>query len=77
MVHLPPKVNGVLCGVSGQVALLCSCGGFCPHDAWQNHPGRRPTASDAYCGPSDEESQRFIFEKAADSAGDENHGIAC
>lgn len=30
-------------------------------DAWQNHAGRRPTASDAYYRLSDEESQRFML----------------
>jgi integrase len=50
-------------------------------DAWQNHAGQRPTASDAYYKLSDEESQRFMLEKApfrvANSPGDgENHGGA-
>jgi hypothetical protein len=30
-------------------------------DQWQNHAGRRPTASDAYYRLSDEESQRFML----------------
>lgn len=30
-------------------------------DEWQNHAGRRPTASDAYYRLSDEESQRFML----------------
>ncbi|MDX1944032.1 MAG: tyrosine-type recombinase/integrase [Pirellulaceae bacterium] len=30
-------------------------------DDWQNHAGRRPTASDAYYRLSDEESQRFML----------------
>jgi integrase/recombinase XerD len=47
-------------------------------DAWQNHTGRRPTASDAYYRLSDEDSQAFILKVpfgAADSRGDsENQG---
>lgn len=47
-------------------------------DAWQNHAGRRPTASDAYYRLSDEESQAFMLKVpfgAADSPGNgENYG---
>lgn len=49
-------------------------------DAWQNHAGRRPTASDAYYRLSDEESQAFMLRVpfgAPDSPGDgENQGGA-